>query len=266
MVDNILEQLMYTTLRIECMDIMEKVFSIGTGFLIQRPVSDNKYKLYLVSNKHVLCNTESIAISFTINKENEPDVGKRIRLPITNIKSNIVGHPDPNVDIAVLECTGLFILMPEQLYYKAVSYNMLASFNEKELSVAENVYFVGYPDDRYDMKNNLPLVRTGMIASNPKYDYNGNPTFIIDAQVFPGSSGSPVYIDLTYENMKNGQIIVGERNIKLLGIVSATMIRNNQLKSIETNTHYLTEEVLGLGIVYKSTAIKEVIDSMPTDN
>lgn len=266
MVDNIFEQLMYTTLRIECMDIMEKVFSIGTGFLIQRPVSDNKYKLYLVSNKHVLCNTESIAISFTINKENEPDVGKRIRLPITNIKSNIVGHPDPNVDIAVLECTGLFILMPEQLYYKAVSYNMLASFNEKELSVAENVYFVGYPDDRYDMKNNLPLVRTGMIASNPKYDYNGNPTFIIDAQVFPGSSGSPVYIDLTYENMKNGQIIVGERNIKLLGIVSATMIRNNQLKSIETNTHYLTEEVLGLGIVYKSTAIKEVIDSMPTDN
>ena len=266
MVDNILEQLMYTTLRIECMDIMEKVFSIGTGFLIQRPVSDNKYKLYLVSNKHVLCNTESIAISFTINKENEPDVGKRIRLPITNIKSNIVGHPDPNVDIAVLECTGLFILMPEQLYYKAVSYNMLASFNEKELSVAENVYFVGYPDDRYDMKNNLPLVRTGMIASNPKYDYNGNPTFIIDAQVFPGSSGSPVYIDLTYENMKNGQIIVGERNIKLLGIVSATMIRNNQLKSIETNTHYLTEEVLGLGIVYKSTAIKEVLDSMPTDN
>lgn len=266
MVDNIFEQLMYTTLRIECMDIMEKVFSIGTGFLIQRPVSDNKYKLYLVSNKHVLCNTESIAISFTINKENEPDVGKRIRLPITNIKSNIVGHPDPNVDIAVLECTGLFIMMPEQLYYKAVSYNMLASFNEKELSVAENVYFVGYPDDRYDMKNNLPLVRTGMIASNPKYDYNGNPTFIIDAQVFPGSSGSPVYIDLTYENMKNGQIIVGERNIKLLGIVSATMIRNNQLKSIETNTHYLTEEVLGLGIVYKSTAIKEVIDSMPTDN
>ena len=266
MVDNIFEQLMYTTLRIECMDIMEKVFSIGTGFLIQRPVSDNKYKLYLVSNKHVLCNTESIAISFTINKENEPDVGKRIRLPITNIKSNIVGHPDPNVDIAVLECTGLFILMPEQLYYKAVSYNMLASFNEKELSVAENVYFVGYPDDRYEMKNNLPLVRTGMIASNPKYDYNGNPTFIIDAQVFPGSSGSPVYIDLTYENMKNGQIIVGERNIKLLGIVSATMIRNNQLKSIETNTHYLTEEVLGLGIVYKSTAIKEVIDSMPTDN
>lgn len=266
MADNIFEQLMYTTLRIECMDTMNNVLSIGTGFLIQRPVGDNKYKLYLVSNKHVLCDTDSIAISFTLNKENEPDVGNRIRLPIANIKSNIVGHPDHNVDVAVLECTGLFVMMSEQLYYKVVSYDMLASFNEEELSVAENVYFVGYPDDRYDMKNNLPLVRTGMIASNPKYDYNGSPTFIIDAQVFPGSSGSPVYIDLTYENMKNGQIIVGKKDIKLLGIVSATMIRNNQLKSIETNTHYLTEEVLGLGIVYKSTAIKEIIDSLPIDN
>lgn len=266
MLDNIFEQLMYTTLRIECIDSIGNIFSIGTGFLIQRPVGDNKYKLYLVSNKHVLCNTDSIAISFTANKGNEPDVGNRVRLPISNIKDSIVGHPDSNVDIAVLECTGLFIMMPEQLYYKAVSYDMLATFNEEELSVAENVYFVGYPDNRYDKANNLPLIRTGMIASNPKYDYNGNPTFIIDAQVFPGSSGSPVYIDLTYENMKNGQIIVSKKDIKLLGIVSATMIRNNQLKSIETNTHYLTEEVLGLGIVYKSTAIKELIDTLPMNN
>lgn len=114
--------------------------------------------------------------------------------------------------------------------------------------------------------SNLPLIRTGMIASHPKYDYNGKPIFIIDAQVFPGSSGSPVYIDLTYENMKNGQIVIGKRNLKLLGIVSATMIRNNQLKSIQTGTKFLTEEVLGLGIVYKATAIKDLIDSMPTDN
>ena len=143
---------------------------------------------------------------------------------------------------------------------------MLATFEEPELSVAENVYFIGYPDNRFDEKNNLPLIRTGMIACHPKYDYNGKPIFIIDAQVFPGSSGSPVYIDLTYENMKNGQIVIGKRNLKLLGIVSATMIRNNQLKSIQTGTKFLTEEVLGLGIVYKATAIKDLIDSMPTDN
>ena len=109
----------------------------------------------------------------------------------------------------------------------------------------------------------LLLCGTGMISSHPQYDFNGQPEFVIDAQVFPGSSGSPVYIDLTFENFKNGQIVVGQRKLKLLGIVAMTMIRNNTLQAIPTGTNYITQEVLGLGIVFKSTAIKELVDSMP---
>lgn len=264
--EKIQEQLLYTTLRIECLDENDNIFSIGTGFLLQRPVGDDKYKVYLVSNKHVLCGAKSIALTFTKAKNGEPEIGNKIVIPFKDIQNNVKGHPDVNVDIALLECTGIFVLMMEQMYVKFVPYEMLATFKEPELSVAENVYFIGYPDNRYDVKNNLPLVRTGMISSHPKYDYNGDPVFIIDAQVFPGSSGSPVYIDLTYENFKNGQIVVGGHNIKLLGIVSATMIRNNQLKAITTATNIVAEEVLGLGIVFKSTAIKKLVDSMPMNN
>lgn len=61
------EQLLFTTLRIECLDSTDKLYSIGTGFLLQRPISDNAYKVYLVSNKHVLGNAESINITFTIS-------------------------------------------------------------------------------------------------------------------------------------------------------------------------------------------------------
>ena len=260
------EQLLFTTLRVERLDTQGKVQSIGTGFLLSRPVGENAYKVYLVSNKHVLSGADSIAITFTRLKNGEADIGNTARVPITNVSSNVVGHPDPDVDIAVLACTNLFNLLPDQLYFKAVSYDMLSTFDEPELSIAENVYFVGYPDDRYDVTNNLPLIRMGLISSHPKYDFNGKPVFIIDAQVFPGSSGSPVYRDLTYEKMKNGQIALGKRNVKLLGIVSATMVRNNQLKAIQTGTNLVTQEVLGLGIVFKATAIRELIDSMPTDD
>ena len=256
------EQLLFNTLRIERFDIQGNLQSIGTGFLLSCQVSEAAYKIYLISNKHVLAGAASIAITFTKAKNGNADVGNAIRLPIINVASNVVEHPDPDVDIAVLSCTNLFNLLPDQLYFKAVSYDMLATFTEPELSVAENVYFVGYPNNRYDITNNLPLIRTGLIASHPKYDFNGKPVFIIDAQVFPGSSGSPVYIDLTYENMKNGQIVVGKRDIKLLGIVSATMVRNNRLQAIPTGTNYVTQEVLGLGIVFKATAIKAVIDGM----
>lgn len=260
---NVQEQLLFTTLRIECLNEDDQIFSIGTGFLLKRPVGQDKFKIYLVSNKHVLSDAQSIAVTFTKLENGVPNIGSSIRLPIKNTKAQIVGHPDPNVDIAVLDCTGLFLAHPDLLYFKLVDYEMLATFEEPELGIAENVLFVGYPDNRYDEKNNLPLIRTGLIASHPQYDYNGAPTFIIDAQVFPGSSGSPVYIDLTFENIRNGQILLGPKNIKLLGIVSATMIRNNQLKSINTTTKLLAEEVLGLGIVYKATAIKELIDGIP---
>lgn len=189
--------------------------------------------------------------------------GRKQEFNIQGVDQVVKGHPNPDVDIAVMDCTEIFIAMEDKLYYKYVDYSMLAEFNEPELSVAENVYFVGYPDGRYDMSNNLPLIRTGMIASHPEYDFNGKPEFVIDAQVFPGSSGSPVYIDLTYENFKNGQIIVGQKKLKLLGIVAMTMIRNNELQAVPTGTNFVTQEVLGLGIVFKATAIKELVDSMP---
>lgn len=48
-------------------------------------------------------------------------------------------------------------------------------------------------------------------------------------------------------------------NVKVLGIVSETMVRGNVLQSVETATVNYTEEVLGLGVVFKSTAIKEVV-------
>lgn len=155
--------------------------------------------------------------------------------------------------------------MIDRIYNKHIPYDLLADFDEPELSIAENVYFVGYPAGRFDTSNNLPLMRIGMIASHPKFDFNGKPQFVIDAQVFPGSSGSPVYIDLTYEYFRNGRIVVGERKLKLLGIVAQTMIRNNELQAVPSSTNYVTQEVMGLGIVFKSTAIKELVDSIPME-
>ena len=45
-----------------------------------------------------------------------------------------------------------------------------------------------------------------------------------------------------------------------------TMIRNNMLATVPVGTRLQTIEVIGLGIVFKATVIKELIDSMPVDN
>ena len=258
---NIQEQFLHTTLRIE---LLEKgiVKGTGTGFLVSVPADGGKaVKIVLVSNKHVLLRGDEIAITFTSMKNGMPSYGNSIKLPISNMKANTVGHPDPDVDVAVIICTGIFNIYPDQLYFKAISYDMLSDFSEQDLAVAENVFFVGYPDGRFDTKNNLPLIRTGLISSNPRLDYNGKPQFVIDAQVFPGSSGSPVYINYTFENFKNGQIVLGNKqDIKVIGIIAKTMLRNNILQTVPVGTINYTQEVLGLGIVFKSTVIRETID------
>lgn len=259
------EQLLYTTLRIECKDNDGNLTGIGTGFLLSRPVSGDKYKLYLVSNKHILIGTPKILVSFICKENGEPQHQRVHKVEIQGVDQAVKGHPDPEVDIAAIECTGMLVNMIDRIYYKHIPYELLADFDEPELSIAENVYFVGYPAGRFDTSNNLPLMRIGMIASHPKFDFNGKPQFVIDAQVFPGSSGSPVYIDLTYENFRNGRIVVGERKLKLLGIVAQTMLRNNVLQAVPTSTNYVMQEVMGLGIVFKSTAIKELVDSIPME-
>jgi hypothetical protein len=258
------EQLLYTTLRIECFDAGGSLKAFGTGFLLERKVSETASKIFLVSNKHVLLGYESIALTFTAASQGNPQHGTKRRFFINELQKYVKQHPSDAIDIAVIDCTGVFVANLGQIYYKFVSYEMLSDFTDPELTVAQNVYFVGYPDNVFDVVNNLPLIRSGLIASHPSLDYNGTPVFIIDAQVFPGSSGSPVYIDLTYENFKNGNIMLGEsKKLKLLGIVSATMLHNNKLVAVQTPAiNICSQEVLGLGIVYKATAIKELINSL----
>lgn len=263
------EQLLFSTLRIESLDDNDNVVSIGTGFLINREIRPQEHVVYLVSNKHVLFASDNIRLTFTQKDSSgqEPDIGKTMTFPISNIRNNLHTHSNSTVDIAVIPVTGLFIGFPS-LFFKGIGYDMLSDFSEEELSVAQNVEFIGYPDNRYDQKNNLPLIRTGIISSHPKVNYNNEPIFIIDAQVFPGSSGSPLMINLSIEHWKTGNITLGgPQKIKLLGVVAATMIRNNKLQSLPTsNTPLLaTQEVIGLGIVYKSTALKEIIDLIPIE-
>lgn len=257
--NSIYEQLLYSTTRIECLDDHDQLVGIGTGFLMNGPVVDNKTKVFLVSNKHVLMTCQSIRITFNSGENGKLVTQKPQQFVVKNSISEVKGHPTADVDIAILDITALFGALSDKLYFKLFSTDLLADFTEPELNVAENIYFVGYPDGRYDQVNNLPLVRTGIIASHPKFDYNGLPEFVVDAEVIPGSSGSPVLIDLAYENARSGDIILGHK-FALLGVVAATMIRENRLQVLPTSKAALgIQETIGLGLVFKAPLIKELI-------
>lgn len=63
-----------------------------------------------------------------------------------------------------------------------------------DIDAIEDVFFIGYPIGLYDTYYYLPILRKGITASPIKHDWLNQPRFLIDANVFPGSSGSPVFL------------------------------------------------------------------------
>ena len=245
------EQVFFTTTRITIQTDFEKDVSVGTGFLFNVQLDDieGKYVTLLISNKHVFSNPFE-RITFNFNRKNSegfPDFGNVFNFTKKDFSDIYFEHPDKEVDLACINAT--IITFPEHnIYYRNIAPNMLSDFTEDLLVPGLDVWFVGYPENRFDSSNNLPLMRRGYIASHPKVDFNSKKILVIDAQVFPGSSGSPVFAPIG-------------GNYKLIGVVSATMIKHGQLQTIPTlQSNIGVQQILGLGLVIKATAIRELIE------
>jgi hypothetical protein len=248
------EQVFFTTTRITIPQANGGGSSIGTGFLFNAPLKDgsNRSVTLLISNKHVFQNPNG-AISFNFNKKRDdgnPDLGNLHTFSGQDFTGIYTEHPNPVIDLA---CINASIITNEEhnIYYRNLSPNMVADFSEEKLNPGVDVWFVGYPANRFDVSNNLPLLRKGYVSSIPRVDFNGQDQFIIDAQVYQGSSGSPVFASI-------------EGKFKLIGVVSQTMIRHGKLQAIpalQAGAVVGVEQTLGLGIVLKSTLLEELIDA-----
>jgi len=247
--NHIQEQFFFSTVRIVTEEKNSDKISIGTGFIISVPVKGEEHKvgLYLVSNRHVLKNPDDrLKITFHRGNKGRLKLGNFVNIQNDSFNQVYIDHIDPKVDLACLNITNLVYNDPE-IFYKSMRYDMLSDFSETDLLPGASVWFVGYPENRYDISHNLPILRKGSIASIPKIDYNSRKEFVIDAQVFPGSSGSPLLTKIIPE-------------CRILGVISQTMIRHGKLQTVPTDSTLGVEQPLGLGIVIKSTQIREMLD------
>lgn len=245
------EQIFFATVRITVATNGGSGASIGTGFLYRVPVSKERNCILLVSNKHVYGDPQN-PIQLNFHKKDSSDLtkpllGQIISLKDSNFNSVFTAHPDPSVDLACINVSKIGNVIPP-IYYKTLSDDLLSDFNHDKLLPGNDVWFVGYPENRFDTKNNLPILRRGYIASIPTVDFEGRKEFLIDAQVFRGSSGSPVFTDL------GGKF-------KLIGVITQTMIRSERVQSVPTAQTLGVEQVIGLGIVLKANLLKELLDA-----
>ncbi|EGT3589381.1 trypsin-like peptidase domain-containing protein [Proteus mirabilis] len=266
---NPIEILVHSTVRIECLKD-SKSFSSGTGYLFGFLEQESGESCpCIVTNKHVLEGSEDAIFHLTRQDDNgDPDLGNYDAIGIKEVKNYVIYHPDKNIDLAVIPIG--MILNSAEASGKRYAFTYLNKdfiISDEllgELSPMEDIIMIGYPNGLWDTVHNLPIIRKGVTATDPKLNLNGKSEFLIDAAVYPGSSGSPVllanigrYID------KHGNICIGNR-IALLGTVY--LAHQSSVKTI-SNVKDEENRVIGmfpnnLGYVIKASELLAFDDAI----
>ena len=264
------EQLLYATVRIETEGHNPNEKGASTAFIFSLEGEKGTF-LCLVTNKHVIKGARVGRFFFTQKKNDEPDVGKRFDIVIDNFEQSWYGHPNPEIDVAAMPLVPLLEAIKQQgndVFFRSLSQTLIPDEDQlAELDALEEVLFVGYPSGIYDTANLLPVFRRGITATPIQIDYEGKPIFLLDASVFPGSSGSPVLIyNLGGYTSRRG-FTVGTR-VFFLGIIAQVVYREEQgtLEFANIPTALVpivrTRELIDLGVVFKARAVVETVQGL----
>lgn len=269
-VDSIASEMFFSTFKVTT--FVGSTKGSGTGFVFNYQIKNSTIP-FLVTNKHVLKGAEKCSLIFNkVGNVGEPKLGDPAEIKFETLDQVWFGHPDPEIDLTVSLLgpflTGFRTAHNFDVFYRGIPQNLVPSCIElAEFDSLENVVFVGYPNGIWDEKNLLPVIRRGSTATPLSVDFNGKRQFLIDASVFGGSSGSPVFIyDKGMVADRKGNVRIGQR-LHFVGVVTAVFIRQDQNEVTQDNipttisSFVRSIEMLDLGIVLKSSLVKDTCDA-----
>ena len=222
---------------------------VATGFLM------NFYTIpCLITNKHVI---KEKNIQYRLNLP-----GQRIdRIKIGREKGfedffNWVYHSNDNVDLAA-------ILVPFEASTSAIGMYFDTIESPDEIYDGREIFYWGFPQGSGAEKSSqhYPIMRSGVIAQSRFQD-----KFMIEANVFPGSSGSPVFTKSIIRKDEKASSKEKMRIVfkapKLVGIVSSYIPYEDIAYSKQTQQpRVVFQENSGLAWAIKANRIFDIIKS-----
>lgn len=239
---DISEQLFMSTIQIVSKNNLNS--STGTGFFFRFDNIRGTCVDTIVTNKHVVDSFDTCTLNLRSKLDNSI-------IPVT-INANLwILHNQ--LDLAVLPMDRIYMQYNNlNIYTKAFTKSHIPpSEYLSKLSCIEDVLMMGYPDSIIDLHNNLPVVRKGITATPVKYNFQGDPAFLIDSSVYGGSSGSPVFIYNKNGYTKDGKFI-NKPQVILLGINHKVFLHNTHRFDLYNQPIHIEN---GLGIVIKSSCL-----------
>lgn len=169
---------------------------IGTGFLIGELVTpavlpaDRRWRVWLVTNKHVLEDLSRIYVKF--NSAVNPDsVDYDIPLIARNGRTHWVGHPDQSTDVAVIAVPVTLLRQDQRLFNFIQAEAHIATradLRKGQVTEGDRVFVLGFPMGLVDAARQYVICRGGVLARVRDYLDGTAKDFLCDATVFPGNS------------------------------------------------------------------------------
>ena len=244
-------QLLFTTVPIWT-EAPDGSGSSATAFIYTVPIPNKTEHSVpvLVTNHHVVAKAKRGLVEFVERAGDKPNREKRVRVEVS--REALLGNSSPELDIALIPLGAMLTQLQDAgrpAFFRSVTPEIMPTAEMVAgLAAMEEIVFIGYPSGLRDEANASPLIRRGITSTPVWNDFQGRPSFLIDAGVFPGSSGSPVFILNQGAYATKEGLVVGNR-LLFLGMIRQSMVRSDLGR----------ETYLGLGEVLRSSAIADFI-------
>ena len=265
-INSITKKLLFNTIRVDT-ELDDGSEGSGTAFVVSHAHGRSTHT-FVVTNRHLVDGVRRGGLVFTQKRNGKPVLGQRFQLNIEDFPHAWFMHPDPEVDLAIVPMRPLEQAARDQgveLYYHAIDSRLAPDAAALHaLDALEEVLFVGYPSGVWDQVNLMPILRRGTTATPIALDFEGRPEFLVDAAVYPGSSGSPVFVYQPEPLRPNHSM---GRKFLFAGVIAAVFFREeaNQLVPAPVPANnagmVMGSEMIDLGLVIKAQAVIDVINA-----
>jgi hypothetical protein len=222
----------------------------GTGF-----ITEHESVNILITCKHVVFNIQQknfyqdLFVSFN---QKDGTLGRRSLEEFKKAQQiEWSFHENPDIDLAIIP----FMIDTQRDDIKRMGKDLYEKI--ETLTEGEEIFFLGFPALNIKKTKNIkPIVRAGIISL-----INDDKTFFIEANVFPGNSGSPVFLKPSIMDFKSKQL--GQiRPAKFIGIINSYLSYLDTAVSAQTGRPRVTfEENSGLANVFSTSHIDEIFAS-----